>query len=232
MSTVTGTERRSRWIYAEGIIGITSMVLLVGGAVTGPSKLISTNSTVTQIVKSISAHPTQEVFSDTLAMIACALFLGYAASLAHRLNRAEPEVPLGFWLLAAGTTIAIFGALDNLVLTLMNFLSRQGNLTTEPALTRMLYHLYNGLFMPGLTHLGFAAYFAVIAVAAQRNHIRPRWLTWPCAVLALIATLNGIVSLATTNGGAFPLAPLAVLGFVVVTITNSIATLRQTRRPT
>ena len=111
----------------------------------------------------------------------------------------------------------------------MTFVSRQQDLAAEPALTRLLYHLYNGILMPGVAHLGLASLFATIAAAAHQRALTPRWLRWPCTVLAPVALLNGIVGLTVSNGGAFPLAPLAVLGLVVVVIANSVSMVRGSR---
>lgn len=80
--------------------------------------------------------------------------------------------------------------------------------------------------MPGVAQLGFAAFFAIIAVGGKRRVLRPLWVTWPCFALCALALVNGIAGLSSSNGGAFPLAPLGVLGFVLLNVTLSLSLLR------
>ncbi len=213
------------------VIGLGSMVLIVAGVASGPAKIISTNSSVAKIAASVGTHTQLQAVSNTVTILGAFLFLAFAANISHRLRGTTSTAPLGMCLTAIAAIIAVFTTLDVVVLTALSFLSKQGGLTAEPQLTRLLYHLYNGIFMPGLAHLGFAAYFAIIGLGARRGVLQPRWVAWPSLVLAPLALLNGVIGLTASNGGAFPIAPLAVLGFVVITVTLSISLLRDRTLP-
>jgi len=203
------------------------MIAIIAGVIIAPDKPLSTNSSVARIAALVGSHPQQEALGGTLSVLGAVLFLGYAAPIAHRLRLSNRSAPLAFWLLGAAGAFAIFATLDVVVINALDFASRQGSLTGEPELTRMMYHLYNGLLMPGAAHVALAAYFAIFAIAARTRILTPQWLAWPCAVLAPIAAVNGIVGLASPTGGTFPLAPLAVLGFVVVNVISSVSVLRE-----
>ena len=218
------------WNRFAAATGLLSMALVIAGVVSGPAKIISTNSSVEQIAANIGTKTQLQIASNTLMIVGITLFLAFAAVAADRIRACDGAAPLGSWLTAVSATIVVFTTLDVIALTSMDFLVKQGGLTTEPQLTRFLYHLYNGVFMPGIAHLGFAAFFSIIAAAARRGALQPRWIAWPCFVLAPLAVVNAIVGLSSSNGGAFALAPLAVLGFIVVNITLSISMLRDLRR--
>jgi hypothetical protein len=218
------------WVRSGGVVGIISMATLLAGVVSGPNKLISTDSSVAKIVSDVGSDTAREAVSGGLAIVGAALFVWFAATLASRLSVANDTGPLGSTVLAASIIVFVFGSLDNIVLNVLGFLSRQGSLTSEPELTRLLYHFYNGLFMPGLAAFGFSLYFVAVGLGALMGRIRPRWLTWPSLLLAPLALVNGFVGITMTNGGANPVAPIAILGFVVVTMSISIVMLRDKPR--
>ena len=214
------------WNRLAAGTGLVSMVLLVVGIASGPAKIISTNSSVDQIAANIGKQTHLQLASNTLMIVGVTFFLAFAAVLADRIRTSDGAGPLAAWLTATSAVIVVFTTLDVIVLTAMDFLVHQGGLTAEPQLTRFLYHLYNGILMPGVAHLGFAAFFAIVAAAARRGALRPRWISWPCFVLAPLAVVNSVIALSTSNGGAFVLAPLAVFGFIVVNVALSISMLR------
>lgn len=223
-------DSERRWVRSGGVLGIMSMATLLAGVVSGPTKLISTDSSVARIAADVGSDTAREAVSGGLAIVGAALFVWFAATLARRLSVSNDTGPLGSAVLAASIIVFVFGSLDNIVLNLLGFLSRQGSLNSEPELTRLLYHLYNGLFMPGLAAFGFSLYFAAVGLGSLVGRIRPRWLTWPSLVLAPIALANGFIGITMTNGGANPVAPLAILGFVIVTTAISVVMLRDKPR--
>jgi hypothetical protein len=219
----------SRWIRAGGAVGIVSMVLLLGSTLAGGGTLINTNSSATQIVKSLGSNPS--AFSNALAALSLTLFVWFAASLAHTLHRRGPDMPLAFVVLGGAILAAAFGALDNVMQSVLIFVSKENDLAAEPALTRVLYHFYNGLLMPGLVALAVALYLSGIGVAALRNQIGRRWLGWLSLVFVPLSLISGLVGLTGSDGGLSPVAPLGILGFGLITLITGVSMVRDRPRP-
>ena len=223
----TSESSSTNWTRVAGGAGIISMVLVLADLALGTDKPISINSPVSTIASHMTNHSTQNVAAGAFSVVGVTLFLVYAAVVAHRLRAERDTAPLGLWLLATSTMFVVFAALDVVIATAVSFVGRQANLTAEPALTRLMFHLYNGLLMPGVAHIALSGYFAVFAVGAFKGVIRPRWLGWLCTVMAPIALLNGIVGLSTANGGNFPLAPVAIVTLLIVTVVNGFSMVRE-----
>jgi hypothetical protein len=223
-----------RWNRIGGAAGLLSMALLIAGLATGPNKPISANAAIAAIVANVSSDSQMIAVSDALNLLALIPFLGYAVICAYgrRAGSARQETPWAPLLAAAATVFAIFAGLDALLETALTFAARQGSLAAEPELTRVFYYLYDGILMPGVAHLALAGYLGLIAVGARVGRVGPRWVAWLAAVFAVMALVNGIVGLTVANGGSSPLAPIAVAGFVLVTIISCVSLLREGRRAT
>jgi hypothetical protein len=224
----TSVGPHQRWVRVGGAIGVVSMVLLLVSIFAGSGTLINTDSSATQIVKSLGSDPS--AVSNALAALALSFFVWFAASLAHTLHRRDPATPLGFVVLAGAVLVAGFGALDNVMQSVLIFVSKQNNLAAEPALTRVLYHFYNGLLMPGLVAIAIAVYLAGVGLAALMGQVGRRWLGWVSVVFVPLALISGLVGLMSSNGGLSPVAPFGILGFVFVTLITSISLVRERPR--
>ena len=213
-----------------GGVGILSILLLLVAIATGPTKLINANSSAAQIINSLGAHTSQAAASDAVAVLGLTLFIWFAASLAHTLQVRDRGTPLGFVVLGAGIAVSVLGSLDNVMNSVLIFLAKQGGLATEPALTRTLYHLYNGLVMPGMVAFATAVYLAGIAFAALRSAIGRRWLGWLSLIFVPLSLVSGFVGLTVSDGGTSAAAPLGVLGFVLITVITGVFMVRDKPR--
>jgi hypothetical protein len=207
------------------------MVLLMAGLALGPNKPVSTNAALSAIVANVSGDPQLQALSGALNILGAILFLGYAtiSAAARRTHSFQHQDPWATWMAGAAATFVVFAVLDVVVDTALSFIAQQGSLSAEPELTRLMYHLYDGILMPGVAHLALAGYLALVAIGAFTGRLRPQWIAWPSALLAVMALINGFVGLTVSTGGAFPLAPITVFGFIVVTIAGSISMLREVR---
>lgn len=221
-----------QWNKVAGVVGLLSMAFLIAGLITEPNKPISSSSAISAIVANVSSHPHMQVIATSLNIFAVILFLGYAAISARRTRSAQHDAPWAPWMMAAATAFAVFAVMDAVLTTAMAFAAQQGSLSAEPELTRVLYDLYDGILMPGAAHLALAGYLALVAVQAFAGRIGPRWAGWAAAVFAALALVNGFVGLTVSSGGSFPLAPVAVAGFILVTIVGSISMLRERQAAT
>lgn len=221
-------DANSQWVRVGGVVGIVAMVLLLGSTFSGSGTLINTDSSATQIVKSLGSNPS--AVSNSLAAVSLALFVWFAASLAHTIHRRDAATPLAFVVLGGAIMVAVFGMLDNVMQSVLVFVSKQNTLATEPALTRVLYHFYNGLLMPGLVALGIAVYLAGVGLAALRNQVGRRWLGWLSIAFVPLSLISSLVGLTASDGGLSPVAPLGILGFGLVTLITGISMLRDRPR--
>jgi hypothetical protein len=230
VAAASTTDRNIRlnagWERVGGALGLLSVLVLAGGPIGfGLPSSLTSSSTPTAISAYLSSHGSSVLTLTLTTVLGGAIGLWFIATVARLLHQADSHSPLGMIALAFGAVATAISAFDGVTLSVLVYLHRQGG-PTDPALTRALFDLQNGLIMPGLFGFFVAGFLAAVGVAMIRGQLARPWTGWLTLVLAALAVAGAATGLTSVSGGTTLIGYSPVISYGIFALITSIYLLR------
>ena len=187
------------------IVGLATTVVYLGAFGLTPSGSPNSASSGAEIVGYATAHRDRLLASYLLFAVGVPLLMIFAAGLYRHIRGAERAT--GWLAIAALATViagaGTFGAGTALFMTIAY------RPATDPAVARAFWDA--GWLAYNSAGFGFGAWIAIVAAAAFRYGVLPRWTAWiglPIAVISLVGPL-------AVKAGAGPFSPQGWFAIVV-----------------
>ena len=221
---------RAGWVRTGGALGLLSVVLLAGAPIAlGGIGSLTGSSTPAAISSYLAAHSASILALTLFTVLGTAVGAWFIATVARVIHERDHASPLGMIALATGAIATSISAFDGVTLSALVYLQKQGG-PTDPALTRVLFDLQNGLIMPGLFGFFMAVFLVAIGVAMIRGHLARTWVGWLAMVFAALAAVGAATGLSSVSGGTSIVGYSPVIGYGIIAVITSIYMLR-TRQP-